>query len=66
MKTHFPSFFEFKKHKKYCTSSRGADAEPTDFVVFNICRYSVFFRKRNTDVETSVSVLVWYWFNEFS
>ena len=36
----------------------GADAEQTEFAVFNNCRYSLFFGERNTDVETSVSVLV--------
>jgi len=37
----------------------GADTEQTEFAVglFNY-RYSVFFSKRNTDVETSVSVSV--------
>ena len=55
----FPHFSNLKYGIKIALVHGGADAEQTYFAVFNNnCRYSVFFSKRNKDVEASVSVLV--------
>jgi len=56
----FPHFSNLNYGIKIALVHGGADAEQTEFAVFNNCCYSVFFSmsKRNADVETSVSVLV--------
>ena len=53
-----PHFSNLKYRIKIAVVHGGTDAEQSEFAVFNNCRYSVFFSKRNTDVEISLSVLV--------
>ena len=54
----FPHFSNLKYGIKIALVHRGTDAEQTEFAVFNNCQYLVFFSKRNTDVEISISISI--------